>query len=362
VRKVVYLTKIPNHFQRELVNGTNAALAGSVELQPVCEKSPPSFRQHWGNAEWGILLGPEQPKKKFSDLLDQLAPDGIVFTQYNSPITRAGLRWCSQHQVPFLLGPHEIIRPRSFYSDWWRYSRYWKIANASLCRAVITMGNESKRLLARGYKGQIFDIPYSFDHSHLFKMSPPSLDEGLIFLYSGRLFEFRNPLKAIRAFATIHHRNPSRKIRLIMSGEGPLLQACEQEIERLGIRDAVTWMNDFQDWYSIHEIYRSAHVLLALQHYGTWGIIIQEAMAAGLGIVATSTIQAADSLIINGYNGYLVTLNDDDILAAMQRYVDGGETCLVHGQRSKEIVRSVDLPSASAEFAKVIEQRLFCKT
>ena len=340
------------------MEATNRVLAGQVELVPVCEKTLPNFRQHWGGTGWGTILEGSRPSKHFTQLLNELAPDGLVLTQYNSAVTRVALRWSARNVVPFLLGPHEIIRPRNVVADWWRYHRYWRIANSPQCRGVITMGNESRRLLAAGYRGPIFDIPYSFDHSRLLAMSTPSLDDGLVFLYSGRLYDFRNPLKAIRAFAKIRECNSSSKLKLVMSGEGPLLEACEQLIADLGIGESVTWMNDFEDWYAIHEIYGYADVLLALQHFGTWGIIIQEAMAAGLGIVATSSIQAADNLIINGYNGYLVSLNDEDILAAMQCYVDDAQLSKLHGQRSKEIVRCVDLPSASTRLANVVENNL----
>ena len=355
--KIIYLTVIPNQFQNELIQATNKLLGPDISLEAVYEKEPPPHRAHWGEIPGIKILG-ESGGTKLRQLLDAEKPDLVVFTQYSSKCTSSGLKWCNSTGTPYLLGPHEIIRPRDVLRDLVRYKRYSRVVNSDLCRAVITMGNESTRLISKVYSGPIYNIPYSFDHTHLLEMDPPSTDDGLVFLYSGRLFDFRNPIKSIEVFAKICERNPDKNLKLIMSGEGPLEQQCLDLIEKREIQDRVTWMNDFKDWHDIHRIYNCSHVLLALQHFGTWGIIIQEAMAAGIGVVATSTVQSADNLIVDHYNGYLVPLNDESIVEAMQNYVDDFELFRVHGGRSKEIVKTIDLPRASAKFSKLLKQCL----
>ena len=52
-------------------------------------------------------------------------------------------------------------------------------------------------------------------------------------------------------------------------------------------------------------------------HYDGWGLVINEAIAAGLPIIATYQCTAANELIINGKNGYLYNSNSVEDLTLL---------------------------------------------
>ena len=80
-------------------------------------------------------------------------------------------------------------------------------------------------------------------------------------------------------------------------------------------------------------------------------------MAAGMGIIASNTICAADDLIVNNYNGFLVNKsNENEIINCMQTYIDKPELCKVHGIRSREIVKTIDVSITSKRFIDFIKQ------
>lgn len=97
---------------------------------------------------------------------------------------------------------------------------------------------------------------------------------------------------------------------MIISGKGSLYNDIIKLIEDLDLTNDVKWINNFSKWEEIHEIYKKAHILLCLQDYGGWGVIVQEAMAAGLIVVGSSGVDAVDQLIIDGYNGIYANLKD----------------------------------------------------
>lgn len=359
MKKILYLTIIPNPFQYEFTNGVSKVLEGKAELIPVFEKANVSFRSHWGTQDFGIVLNEKNRRKHFGKILDEIKPDILIFTGYNSRLTLKGILWANRNKKDYYFGPHEIIRPNKTYliSRYLKHQYYRFLAKN--CKGVATMGNQAIRDIANIYNGPIVNIPYSFDLGKLLAMNPPSLEENeLTFLFSGRLYDFRNPLLCIETFAKAKNKNPHKKIRLIISGTGPLEQDCLDLIEKRGITESVTWMNDFKNWYDIHNLYSHAHVLLALQFFGTWGLIIPEAMAAGLGIISTNTIQSADNLIINDYNGFLLTLNEEQILDKMQKYIDNPDLVNIHGNLSKQIVKTIDLGNSAKNFCKLIEPSL----
>jgi len=359
MKKILFSSNIPTPYVTEFIDAINNSLEGVAKVTIVFESKNKSFRSHWKSVNNGIILNSKNKNKHFKKILNELNPDVLVLTLYNTWTTINGVNWAKKMNKPFIFGPHEILSPHrtSYIKRYLKFKLYqWVTKNA---KGVATMGNESIRDVAKFYKGPIVHIPYSFDLSRLLAMNPPPLEEKpLIFLYSGRLYDFRNPLLSIRVFAKARKANPTKKIKFIISGTGPLEVKCKELIRDLDIEQDVEWMNNFKDWYDIHTLYSHAHVLLALQYFGTWGIIIQEAMAAGLGVISTNTIQSADNMIIDNYNGFLTTLNEDQIVEKMQYYIDNPHMVMEHGKRSKEIVKIIDVNEIGNKFANLIKSQL----
>lgn len=318
---------------------------------------PPEFRAHWGDYNNGYMLSKDD---NIVDILEQRHPDILILTTYNSKNAIKASNWARKRKKVFFLGPHEILRsdnvhPLKFYLKQQRYK--WLTRGSS---GIMTMGKQAVKEFSDIFSNKrITSIPYSFDLSSLLNYKSNTLSNELVFLMSGRLYKFRNPILGIQAFAKLLNNNPQKKLKLIISGTGPLYDECTTLINQLKIGQQVQWLNPkFKDWYDIHNIYKHADVLLALQNYGTWGLIIQEAMAAGLGIVASKYIQSADSLIINGYNGFLNNLHMTTILNQMQAYVDNDKLVTIHAQRSRDIVKTVDVTISAQKFVDFISPNL----
>ena len=316
-----------------------------------------SHRPSWGELGWQgeWLKGSLRERiKQLSALVEEERPHQIVLGQYNRIESWWLKRYAKRNGLPMHLIFLEPLIPTSR----WRYRIKLELFRRFLSgvSSVGYMGRRAFSDYSSIYKGDLFDCPYSFDLSSMFKFNRDRAEKGKVtFLYSGRLSAFRDPLLALRVFYKVY-KIAGPKVNLVISGSGELQAEVEAQIEEYDLGSQVSWMNDFKDWEDLRNLYRHADVLLSLGIYNTWSLTIQEAMAAGLGIVATHTTEAANQLIVNGHNGYLVDHDNEDAIArAMLRYVDEKDLVKLHGIRSREVVKSVDLVTVSENLS-----RAFC--
>ena len=198
---------------------------------------------------------------------------------------------------------------------WLKY-KYFQHRVKGVC-GMMAISNRALERYQKYSKAPTIVIPYTFNMDRLLAFDPLEYDgKTLTFLISGRLEQFRDPIYSIKLYNDIKKARPNIKTRLIISGKGSLYHKVIELISDLGIEKDTVWMNDFNKWEEIHEIYKKAHVLLCFQEYGGWGLIVPEAMAAGLVVACSSTVDSGDNCIIDGYNGlycnrkdYVTTLN-----------------------------------------------------
>lgn len=358
---ILFFSTIPTPYVNEFLLNVNLKLPNGYKMIAVYEKDNVGFREHWNTQRKDCFVIPQNGRKRFLlNLLNNSNPILCILTLYNKMSSLIVKNWCNSKNIEYYFGPHEILKKSPFiFKNYLRNSYYKYIVKKA--SGIITMGNESIRRISKLVPNKrIISLPYSFSLDNLLSYDKRKQNNELVFLMSGRLYDFRNPLLGIRCFASLLNQNNDQKIKLIISGKGPLHEKCIQFIKELNIQDHVEWMNpDFIDWYDIHNIYKYADVLLALQDFGTWGLIIQEAMAAGLGIVSTNTIQAADNLIINGYNGFLTGFDEFEIVNKMNKYVRDMELSALHGRRSREIVTQLDVKVVALNFVDFIRCSIF---
>lgn len=353
---IIYLTSIPSPFQLEFIEECNKQLVGTGKIIPIFTRPLTPERKHWGETDIGVTLQGGKVKKirNFWSFLNETQPFYCVFTQYNSFLTLLGVFWCIINKKEYFIGPSEPMNTYKgkLFKHFLRLKLFGLISKRA--KGIAVMGNHAFHMYRQVYKGPIKFVFYSFDFSKLIAHKPNFSQNPFTFLYSGRLSPFRNPLLVIDCFSEVVHRNPNRCLRLIISGKGELYNDCINLIEKKCISDIVEWRNDFKDWYDIHNIYLHAHVLLALQDYSTWGIIIQEAMAAGLGIISTRSIEAANYLVIDGYNGFLVDQEKEVIINCMESYFDSQQLEL-HSTRSKELISLHNIQNQSKNFLELFD-------
>lgn len=123
-----------------------------------------------------------------------------------------------------------------------------------------------------------------------------------VFLYVGRLAREKNIELAINSFFKIKATTPSA--RLVLVGHGP-------DYVRLYSREDGLIFSGARTGEELARHYASADIFLFPSHSETFGNVVLEAMASGLGVVAFDEA-AAGIHIRHGHNGMLAATEDED--------------------------------------------------
>ncbi|MDB5729639.1 MAG: glycosyltransferase family 4 protein, partial [Noviherbaspirillum sp.] len=138
---------------------------------------------------------------------------------------------------------------------------------------------------------------------------PQAIDEEkrFDFIFCARIVEAKNPLFALRVAKEVAQRL-GRKVRILFVGSGP-----EEEMVRNEAAQHVELVDaEFHGFAAQHELpalYRSAMIFLFPTLADVWGVVANEACAAGLPVLVSPHAGVADELVIDGENGFVCPLD-----------------------------------------------------
>jgi glycosyltransferase involved in cell wall biosynthesis len=139
--------------------------------------------------------------------------------------------------------------------------------------------------------------------------SPESqrLEKQFDFIFSGRIEPVKNPLFALHV-ALETAKKLGRKIRILFVGAGslePHIKAsaalCPDLLE--------AEFHGFAVQMELPALYRSARIFLFPTVFDPWGVVGNEACAAGLPVLVSPHAGVAAELVLNGENGYVCDLD-----------------------------------------------------
>jgi glycosyltransferase involved in cell wall biosynthesis len=111
----------------------------------------------------------------------------------------------------------------------------------------------------------------------------------------------KDQMLLVRALAGIE-----TPVRLLLIGDGPTRAAVEAEAHRLGLADRVEFLGSRDD---VAEILAGVHIGVLASNWEAFGIVVAEAMRAGLPVVA-SRVGGVEEVMVDGVTGFLVPRGD----------------------------------------------------
>lgn len=358
MKNLVFVTPLPSPFVESVIIRL-PDFAPDLSITPIFYGDC-SHRPDWGASKWsGITLDPKckNLKAELITAIEKQKPSGILLSGYGSSVQWVARKWAIQNDKPFLMVLTEPCSPSEGIK---RIVRRQLIRQfLSKCSGLGCMGPRAVQEYSSIYSGPIIETPYAFDLDPLLQHERPRLigESGLTFLFSGRITAQRNPLLVLEAFSAVNQQH--KETRLIFSGRGPLEDVINARIKSLDLDHAVKWMNDFCDWHDIMNFYRYGDILVSCSNHNTWNLPIQEAMASGLGIIATWTTEAATALLVNDYNGLLIQpSNVHSLQQAMLCYIKNSKLVESHGKRSREVVQTIDARKVAERLANLLRRAI----
>lgn len=157
-----------------------------------------------------------------------------------------------------------------------------------------------------------------------------------LFVTAGRLEPVKDQTTMIEAFAAFHKNHPD--YRLVIYGEGPMHETLQEQINGLGLQDAVILAGRANDLWN--KIACAEAFLLTSEYEGMSNALI-EAMCLGQPVISTKVAGATD-LIQDGENGFLIDVKDSKTLAdRMSRMADNLYLREQMGRNASEVYEQV---------------------
>ena len=136
------------------------------------------------------------------------------------------------------------------------------------------------------------------------------LPENKIFVSASQFIERKNILQLLRVFK-------DREETLLLIGSGPQKDEYIKYIEDNNMQNVI--IRDFMKKEDLMSLLPCCDFFITLSLQDIYGHTTNEAMAKGLPVISSKNVVSSLHLIENGVNGYLVDLNDEDIISSIEK-------------------------------------------
>jgi glycosyltransferase involved in cell wall biosynthesis len=136
---------------------------------------------------------------------------------------------------------------------------------------------------------------------------PPDEEKKFDFIFCGRIVEAKNPLFALQVASEVARRL-GRRVSILFVGSGVQEEQIKNEAAQYPDLIAAEF-NGFAAQHELPSLYRSARIFLFPTLADVWGVVANEACAAGLPILVSPHAGVADELVLDGENGFVCELD-----------------------------------------------------
>jgi glycosyltransferase involved in cell wall biosynthesis len=225
-------------------------------------------------------------------------------------------------------------------------------------RAVVALTPSEAETLRRVYgrvRPPIRVIPNGVD---LDRFHPPTADERAasrvqfqldpedrVVLFIGH--EFRRKGLDLAIEALVH---ATTVLLLVVGGRTDTVAEAQAQAQRLGVADRVLFVGVRAD---IPVLLAASDIFLLPSAYESYGLVIMEALAAGLPVVATP-VGVAESTIVDGENGYLVAPDAVQIAERLEELA--GSDLAAYAQRARRSAEPHGWRASALQYLELLRE------
>lgn len=251
-----------------------------------------------------------------SPCLDEVVPDAVAIPGWGFSLSRVALKWCRQHNKPAVL-MSESKRDDDRRTWWkeqiksWFYVRKFAsglVGGPAHFDYLKALGLPADRIF---YGYNAVDNNYFKQQSVIARQNPAAaraqalqIPDKPYFLSVTRLIPRKNMVRLIEAFSAYCNQvGREQAWSLVVCGSGsdlPTIQKiiAQNSLEHLVHLPGFLTYQQIGYWYGLAGAF--IHPAIAEQ----WGLVVNEACAAGLPILCSKTVGACQSLVKDGKNGF----------------------------------------------------------
>ena len=354
--RIAVVTEIPAPFRIPLFNALAAHPSADLEVLFLADQDP--RRRHYPVYErefafpWRVLPGRSLERggrwlvwsRGVERELRRFRPHAIVVGGWNQPAFWRALLHARLHRRALVAWVESTARDERAEAKPLALARR---AFVRSCAGFVVPGRASAEYVrSLRPEAEIAVAPNAVDAAIF---STANVDrrgrEQCTFLYVGRLEREKGLDVLLRAFDAV----PGR---LVLVGRGD----DEGRLRRLA-GDRVQFVGALER-DDLPELYAAADVFVLPSLSEPWGMVLNEAAAAGLPLVATDAAGAAHELIDEGQNGFMVPAGDEGALAGALRRLASDETLRMAAGAHSRVVADRFVPEAWANAVVGLVERV----
>ncbi|MEW6600878.1 MAG: glycosyltransferase family 4 protein [Nitrospirota bacterium] len=309
-------------------------------------------------------VSPHKFVKSMEEALRKCDPECLVICGYAHPAMRAAARWAKNSAgigTVLLSESQHVDQKRNTLKEYvkglWirKYCDAAFVGGASAASYLQHMGFPRERIW-RGYN--VVDNAYFESGAEAIRTNMKDIQNELglplrYFLYVGRFSEEKNLIRLLKAYKSYLSGKGEKAWGLVMAGSGPQERELRTTADSLGLKD-ICWpgfvqIDDLPKYYA----FASGFILPSIRE--PWGLVVNEAMAAGLPVLVSVNCGCVLDLVVPGVNGKLFDPYSEADIAGALNWLSSGEIDLnALGKASKSLVSHCSLEHWAASLEDCI--------
>jgi glycosyltransferase involved in cell wall biosynthesis len=299
--------------------------------------------------------------------LEKIAPDVCCLNGWHLPGTAVMLNWALRRNVPCVLmsESNEHDSPRV----WWKDAI--KRCLVTQCDAALVGGSLSRRYVKQlGMPAEsIFDGYDAVDNEHFrlgaerAKASQDAIRKTLnlphqYFLACARFESKKNLHRLIEGYAEYVRQAGAQSWDLMVAGDGPLRDELVAYAKAMQVGEKVIFRG-LVGYQELPSMYGLAKALIHPSTTEQWGLVVNEAMAAGLPVLVSERCGCAGDLVKDGINGFTFNpWSTEEITGAMLSAFQQSDRLQQMGREGSQIIATWGPDRFARNLRKAIESAL----
>lgn len=285
--------------------------------------------------------------------LSRFGPDVVIGNGFN-PTHLYTMAWCSLHRRPYVPMTDGTLKSERGLSRVHLALRRYIYGRA---KALIAASNGGFALYQsyRVPRGACFRSCLCTDNER-FRQSEAAPEALHDFLFCGRLEPGKRPEFAIQVAARCAELLMTKtRLSFVGSGslEAPLRSLAERHADKVHVE-----FKGFAAQRELPALYRSAKIFLFPTEADVWGVVANEACAAGLPVIVSPHAGVADELVVDGKNGFVRELELEPWADAAATLLSNEPLRAAYGQRSRMMVEPYNFDHAAQGIMDAVETAL----
>lgn len=368
VLRVAFLTVMPSPYVQDLFARLAADVRFDLQVFYMEQVAPDTY---WGEqampeyaqvleGRWlGVAGARVHRNPRALEHIVKWRPDVVVVVGYIGLTNQLVMRGLSKAGIPWVFwGEIPGLHQRGFVGRKIRGLLQRPLRHAAGIAGVGSHAVKAYQTLLHEQPGRrVFaNIPYHCELASFREAAAGRVrGDGVRFLYCGQLIERKGVDLLLDAFTRLI--DEGMNARLILVGDGPL----KERLNQLG-SSAVRQRIEYKGFLSVSELpkaFSEADVFVLPSRHDGWGVVVNQAIAAAMPVIATENVGSVHDLVIDGQNGHSIDAGSVDALyAAMKKMVAERSLIDAFGMHSQTLMSVVDVEMAPTHWFDFLERAI----